>query len=94
MRRKNQGFTLVELVATIAIMLLVTTIAVPSIISIVNKSEDKLDSATKKQLIAYAKSYVKENNFTIEKNKTYCVLVSNLTDTEIIHCCHITSTVI
>lgn len=79
----KKGFTLVELVATIAIMLLVTTIAVPSIISIVNKSEDKLDSATKKQLIAYAKSYVKENNFTIEKNKTYCVLVSNLTDTEI-----------
>ena len=42
--RKSNGFTLVELLATIVVITLVMGIAVPYVISVINSSKDKTTS--------------------------------------------------
>ncbi|MBQ7141108.1 MAG: type II secretion system protein [Bacilli bacterium] len=81
----KKGFTLVEIIATISIMLLITTLAVPAVISLLSKSEDKLDNAVKKQLVSYAKTYMKDNDYVnninaFEEGEIYCISIDDLTD--------------
>ena len=58
---KKRGFTLVELVVTIAIMLAIVTIAVPSAINLSNKSKKKSHDLQIKEFLSAAESYVLDN---------------------------------
>ena len=58
---KINGFTLVELLVTIAIMLALVGIAVPSAISLMSKNKTKAHELQVDELIASSKSYVLDN---------------------------------
>ena len=79
-KNNNFGFTLVELVVSIGILLLIVSIAVPSIIGLVDKSEKKVNKAIQDQLITYAKSYVNSNNLEskLVSGNMYCMTVNDL----------------
>jgi len=78
----KKGFTLVELISAISIMLLITIISVPAVISLLSKSDEKYNETIKSQLISYAKTYMKDNEHinNLEEGYLYCVLVKDLTD--------------
>lgn len=60
MKRKN-GFTLVELLAVIVVLATIISLATGSIISILNKSREKLAEEVRHNFAEVAVSYVTEN---------------------------------
>ena len=82
-KRKKRGFTLVELVVTIAIMLAIVTIAVPSAISLSNRSKQKSRELQIKEFESAAESYVLDNKnkwnvANIGSSSNYCFTLSDL----------------
>ena len=73
----NKGFTLIELVAVIAILLVIMTIAMPSITSLLGRTEDKISKEKENAFISAARDYVSDNYNTVlpsGKNKCYITL--------------------
>lgn len=58
MKNKNQGFTLVEVLAVISIMGVVIVLVIPMLLSTFYNSKNMLDEYTKKDLLDAAKMYV------------------------------------
>ncbi len=56
----KKGFTLIELLAVIAILGLVVAIAVPSIVGIMSRNQEKIDSAQEKEFISIAKLWAND----------------------------------
>lgn len=71
----NKGFTLVELLAVVVILLAISVIAIASISSAIERSKAKQDDAKKEVIISYAKLYFDEHK---NENLT-CVNVENIT---------------
>ncbi len=61
MKKKNSGFTLVELLAVVVILAIVVTIATGSVIGIVNKSKENMSREIRASLKEAAISYVIDN---------------------------------
>lgn len=59
----KKGFTLVELIVTIAVMLSILTIAIVSFISISNKKKQESYNAVKNEIITAAEEYFENNSF-------------------------------
>ena len=57
----NKGFTLVEVLAVLVILVVIMSIAIPNISSSVERSKSKQDDARKKILISAAELYVADN---------------------------------
>ena len=57
----KKGFTLTELLAVVVIIALLSTLAVPNIISMLNRSKNEKFVTDAKQVIAKAKYYHKKN---------------------------------
>jgi type IV pilus assembly protein PilA len=68
----NRGFTLVELLAVLVILIAIMSIAIPSISSSLERSKAKQNEARKKVIIAAAELYVTDN-----KNKIYKTFQEN-----------------
>ena len=86
----NKGFTLVELLATIAVLSLVSTIVIYVAINVVNSAKDKSYLVTRNNVEKAAVSYLEENNDkihfvkyddNIDNIEYQCVTVQNLIDT-------------
>ena len=83
----NKGFTLTELLATLAVLSLVSTIVIYVAINVVNSAKDKSYLVTRNNVEKAAVSYLEENNDKIhfvkyDDNIEYqCVTVQNLIDT-------------
>ena len=83
----NKWFTLVELLATLAVLSLVSTIVIYVAINVVNSAKDKSYLVTRNNVEKAAVSYLEENNDKIhfvkyDDNIEYqCVTVQNLRDT-------------
>ena len=83
----NKGFTLVELLATLAVLSLVSTIVIYVAINVVNSAKDKSYLVTRNNVEKAAVSYLEENSDKIhfvkyKDNIEYlCVTVQNLIDT-------------
>ena len=58
MKKKNSGFTIVELLAFIVILAILITIASVSVISVINKSREKMSQEIRGNLKETAISYV------------------------------------
>jgi len=61
MRIKRNGFTLVELLAVITILGMLTVMAVPSLMNLFSEKKDKLYNATISELERFASVYLTEN---------------------------------
>ena len=88
MKKSNHGFTLVELLAVIAILGIVVSITVYVGINAVNKAKEKSYKTTKNNIENIAGTYLKENGdrlFYISKNdgsniEYQCITIENLID--------------
>ncbi len=87
MKRKNEGFTLIEVLATVVIISVVLSISFVIYNSIINKSKEKTVSIIKENILAAAELYTKETNDIdnwwgyIDDEKTYryyCVTIKDL----------------
>ena len=56
----NKGFTLVELLATVVILLAISTVAVASISASIDRQNEKKDKATEDLIISYGRLYIEE----------------------------------
>ncbi len=78
----NKGFTLVELLAVVVILVIIMTIALPNISSSIERSQDKKDAAMEKVIKSAGELYISKHKATVSSvisNKGSCyILVSDL----------------
>lgn len=75
---KKSGFTLVEMVAVILIMALLTIIVLPTIINQIRSQKENI-SETAMQLISNATElYLSENEYSMRYGETYCISLETL----------------
>ena len=77
---KEKGFTLIELIGVIALLAIIILITYPSIVNIIKKSNNKIDSATSALIISGAKNMVDENknSYPLTNGNVYCVTIKSL----------------
>lgn len=82
MKKKNRGFTLVELLAVVALVALLSLVVVPSVTNLVNRNKTKLSSTTQKLIYSAAESYLDANQTEFIKvdGAVYCPTIQNLID--------------
>lgn len=71
----NKGFTLVELLAVLVILVAIMSIAIPTINSSLERSKNSQNEQRKKLLESAAELYVADNKNNIDKN---CVRIREL----------------
>ena len=76
MNRKQNGFTLVELLAVIVILAIVLIIAVPGVLSIINKTKNSAYDRQIDMIKDAAKNYVTTNTITWEGDNPKSTLVT------------------
>jgi type IV pilus assembly protein PilA len=64
--KNERGLTLVELLAVIVILGIIAAIAVPSVSTLINKSNNKAKVAEAVEIIDAAKLYVADNNVQVQ----------------------------
>jgi type IV pilus assembly protein PilA len=69
--KNNQGFTLIELLAVITILILLMTIAMPSIVSLLGRTNNKISEDKKEIFISAAREYVSDNYNSITSSSCY-----------------------
>ena len=75
----KRGFTLVELLAVLILLGVVSLIAIPSIGKILNRSREKARESTKNELIKAAKNYYADNIRELPDDGSYkCLSVSEI----------------
>lgn len=79
----KKGFTLVELISTVAILVLLVTITTIIILNVVENTNEELDQGTKLVLFNAAESYLIDNA-NVKSNGTYTVTVSTLLNNDLI----------
>ena len=77
---KEKGFTLIELIGVIVLLAIIILITYPSIVNIIKKSNNKIDSATSALIISGAKNMVDENknSYPLTNGNIYCVTIKSL----------------
>ena len=79
---KNKGFTLIELMGAIVILLLLVLIIFPSIINVIKKTGGEIDTATKALIIDATKSYIEDKkdieNYNLTEGNIYCIQIQKL----------------
>ncbi len=75
-----KGFTLVELLAVIVILAIISLLVVPSVISLISSTEDEIIKANETFMIEQTKSYVITNMNLYEKTSgnVYCINLETL----------------
>lgn len=89
MRIKRNGFTLVELIAVIAILGILVSMAVPNIMGVFSEKKDTLYDTTISELERIAGIYMTENPdmyTTIENNGYVNITTEMLCDEKLIDC--------
>ena len=75
---KRNGFTLVELLASIAILAILFSIIAPIVTNLIGDNEDALHEQQIKNFVDAAKQYVVLNNELLDENANLYVYVSDL----------------
>lgn len=72
MKLNNKGFTLVELLAVLVILIAISSIAIPAISSSLDRSKVKQSKAKEKLLLSAAELYVTDNkNYFVDNDVCY-----------------------
>ena len=74
----NKGFTLVELIATIALLSIIAVISFVSITEVINKSRVSDCENIVKSIISATKDYVSDNRYSIDSNNAFGLSVDSL----------------
>lgn len=74
---KKNGFTLIELIASVTILALIALIAFPNILNALKKGQDKVDAGVKRVVESAAESYYNDKP-DIKQNYTVYVTVCDL----------------
>ena len=77
-KNRNKGFTLVELLAVVVILLAISIMAISSISAAIERNKAKQDETKKEVLISYAKLYYDEHKNTYSGITTGQISVSEL----------------
>lgn len=72
----NKGFTLIELIGTVVILAIISLIAFPSIINLLNKSNDNIDTHTREFIQTAALDFVNDNKDNLPSEITVIDLVN------------------
>lgn len=78
--KNNKGFTLVELLAVIVILVAIISIAIPSITSSVDRTKDKEFKAKTELIVAAAEVYVSNHRNAITKTECYITIDQLIND--------------
>ena len=70
---KHKGFTLLEIIAVISLLIVLASISVPSYLNIVENQKKRADLATALQLAQMAKTYYIEKDTDKNKLKEYII---------------------
>lgn len=76
----KKGFTLIEVLAVIVIISLLTVIIMPNILNSVNNKRNDISDSAKKMIYDAADIYVKDNSEIYSNNEgaTYCIKLETL----------------
>ncbi len=74
----NRGFTLIELIGTVVILAVISLIAFPAILSMLNSSNDELETQTKEFINSAALEYINNHKDEYPKDETSSVSVETL----------------
>ena len=76
----NKAFTLMELLATIIIIALITSLAVPAVINQIADKKSKIDETTKMMIYNAAELYMSNNQYEYPKlsGNKYCISLDKL----------------
>lgn len=78
----KRGFTLIELMAAVIIISLVTLLTFPNIVSRIKEAKDENKENIEKVVISSAKKYVNDNIDKFNDTKTYCLKIETLIDND------------
>lgn len=81
MKLNKKGFTLVELLAVVVILLAITVMAVSSISAAIERNKAKQNKEKQDLIVSYAKIYYGDHKNSINKNMVnnrYCLAISKL----------------
>ena len=80
MRRKVNGFTLVELLGVVVILAMLALIVYPAVTAQIKRANDKLSTATVSLIETGAKSYINDhkNDYPKRENAKYCITLDTL----------------
>lgn len=68
----NQGFTLIEMLAVVIILGILTSITVPTVTSLIQKSQKDNEKNQLKTIISATKMYITDNKYEIELEENAC----------------------
>ena len=77
MELNNKGFTLVELLAVLVILIAISSIAIPTISSSLERSKDKQTKAKEKLLLSAAELYITDHRNAITAPNETCYIEEN-----------------
>lgn len=66
--KSNKGFTIMELLSVIAILLIIMVIAMPSITSLLGRTNEKISKEKENAFISAARDYVSDHYNSISSN--------------------------
>lgn len=82
MKINKKGFTLVELLAVVVILLAISVIAVSSISAAIERNKVKQNDAKKEVIVSYAKLYYQSHRNSLGNNGCISVNLLDLSDAE------------
>ena len=76
----KRGFTLVELIGTIVILLVLSLLVFPNLLNLIKSSKKDISTSTKEFIYGQAKSYVYDNvnGYTLKEGNIYCIGLKDL----------------
>ena len=80
MKLNKKGFTLVELLAVVVILLAISVIAVSSISAAIERNKVKQNDAKKEIIVSYAKLYYEEHKNSLSVRTDKCINLDELLD--------------